>query len=122
MIERWHIIVLCLAFIVVWMLGKKLFRKPDVEETKKAPGLSDAKVESWFSAAQERAAFAEEQTRELRAASWGGLSEPQQLSLAEDFLAATFGAETPETYSSEEKLRIGCMCVMAGDRTPAKSP
>ena len=117
MLERWQIIVLCLAFIVVWMLGKKLFKKPDAEETGKTRGLSDGDVEAWFSTAQERTAFADEETRKLRAASWAALSEIEQLQLSEDFIAATFGAETSEGYSGEEKLRIGRMCVMAGDRT-----
>jgi hypothetical protein len=118
MLDRWQIILLCLAFIVVWMLGKKLFRKPDPAKTGKAQGPSDSQVESWFGTAQERAAFADQETTKRRVATWTGLSEQAQLQLADDFMTSTFGAETTESYSREERLRIGRMCVMAGDHTP----
>ena len=102
--DRTLIIILCVAFIVVWMLGKKYFGK------KKEPegGANDLmrKVESWYSVVQEQVAFMDEATRSQRETEWNALPEAERIRMSNEFFISHFGDQSVSIYNTEEKLRV----------------
>ena len=115
--DRWQIIVACVVFIVIWMVGKRLFQKPDGAAKSEARDVSaQDNVETWYSRAQERAAALDEQTTAARTKAWENLSAERQLDLAEEFIGSGFAPKLLDIYTREEKLKIGRMCVVVGDR------
>ena len=112
--ERWQIIVACVAFIVIWMMGKRLLRgrKKPIEA-----GADLDRVEAWHQGAQDAIAMLGGDVLRRREELWEALGGERKLQVSEDFMAQRFGPRSLEIYSREEKLRIGRACVLAGEHS-----
>lgn len=105
--ERSTIILICLAFIVVWMLGKRfLANRQQTGTVGSEPDLMK-QVDAWFSVAQEQIGLLEETARADREATWDAMDRVRQLEITDEFLSHHFGEAACKLYRDEEKLRIG---------------
>lgn len=102
--DRTLIIILCVAFIVVWMLGKRFFGKK--KEPQSGANELMRQVETWYSVVQEQVALMDESLRAEREAEWNALPEAERIQMANDFFTRHFGEQSVAVYSTEEKLRV----------------
>jgi hypothetical protein len=103
--DRTLFIVLCIAFIVVWMLGKRFLGKgKKVAQTPESETMRQ--VETWYGVAQEQVAFMEEAMRSKREEEWNGLSREERLQITDQFFTRHFGEKSVKLYNEEERLRV----------------
>ena len=104
--DRGLIIILSIAFIVVWMLGKRFLGR-----SKTPPSNPDTElmrqVEAWFGVAQEQVAFMDEAPRSKREDEWNAMPVERRLELTNNFMTRHFSPRILVLYRDEERLRIG---------------
>ena len=105
--NRGLIIILSVAFIVVWMLGKWLLGRGRNREN--SANDITSKVETWFGIAQEQLSLMDAAVRAEREGRWNALSRSERVELTDQFLIRHFGERAPSLYRTEEKLRVGAV-------------
>lgn len=111
--DRGLIIVLSVAFIVVWMLGKRLLGK-NKNRTNPANDVLN-QVEIWLGIAQEQVALMDKSVRARREEKWNTLPTAERVELTDQFLIRHFGNRARDLYRTDEKLRIGAVWYFGTD-------
>ena len=111
--DRGLIIILSVAFIVVWMLGKRFLGRGKSRDNQATEITS--RVETWFGIAQEQVALMDKAVRVDREGKWNALTKSERLELTDQFLIRHFGEHAPSLYRTEERLRVGAVWYVGTD-------
>ena len=113
-LDRTTIILLCIGFIVVWVVFKRFTQKPQQphdphQQRHAAPSPGDGRfdLDKWFGRAQDVIGVMDDARREEREGQWRQMDEERQLVLADEFLRRN-GTETEAgKLSVDERRRVG---------------
>ena len=103
--ERWQIIVLCLVFIVIWVLVKQGLRRRSSGPKEAESSYRD--IEAWYGIIQDAIAAMDEDQKKQRVLAWQKMSAQEQLDFSEQFIRSEFGPKVSRIYRAEEKLKLG---------------
>lgn len=106
-IDRDLILILSVAFIVIWVIVKR-----NRGGTKKSSGGNSGveltrRVEAWFGMARERTALMDADVRIEREDRWNAKPLSERIEMTNQFLRQQFGEDAVGIYRDEEKLEIG---------------
>lgn len=109
--DRTTIILLCVGFIVVWMVFKHLTGKKPQRRSGSAGAEQDQEqrfdLDKWFGRAQDVIGVMDGGQRAAREEEWRALDSERQLALADEFLQRTAGAAEASRLNVDERRRVG---------------
>lgn len=107
--DRTTIVLLCIGFIVVWMVFKHFTRKkPPQRAAANGAGREQRfDLDKWFGRAQDLIGVMDGAQREAREEEWRALDGERQLALADEFLQRTAGAAEAARLNVDERRRVG---------------
>jgi hypothetical protein len=122
--ERWQIVIICVAIIIVWMLGRQFLNrgKKGQQPKKQPPVRAEDEVNTWYQNAREQIAMLDRNELLQREREWNALSEEDRLSLSETFLRERFGPTGAKGFTRDEKLEVGKTSVLTRDKIAAAPP
>jgi hypothetical protein len=103
--ERWQIIVLCVIFIVIWVLVKQGLKRRSGGPKEKESSYPD--IESWYGNIQDEIAAMDEDQKKQKELNWQKMSVQERLDFSEQFIRSEFGPKVSRIYRVEEKLKLG---------------
>ena len=118
-LDRTTIILLCIGFIVVWVVFKRFTQKPqqpqDPHQQRHAaptsasasPGSGRFDLDKWFGRAQDVIGVMDDTRRSELETQWREMDEERQLILADEFLRRNGAEADAAKLSQDERLRIG---------------
>ncbi len=108
-LDRTTIILLCIAFIVVWVVFKRFTRKPQQPKQTAAVAAGEQRfdLDKWFGRAQDVIGVMDGARREQREEQWRQMDEERQLVLADEFLRRNDAATEAAKLSVDERRRVG---------------
>ncbi len=107
--DRTTIILLCIGFIVVWMVFKHLTQKKPQRRSRDAGDGQEQRfdLDKWFGRAQDVIGVMDGGQRSAREDEWRALDSERQLALADEFLQRTAGAGEASRLNVDERRRVG---------------
>ena len=106
--DRTTIILLCIGFIIVWVVFKRFTRKPQQRVEANGAGQTQRfDLDKWFGRAQDVIGVMDGDRRETREEEWRALDGERQLALADEFLQRTAGATEAARLNVDERRRVG---------------
>ena len=116
-LDRTTIILLCIGFIVVWVVFKRFTQKPqqpqDPHQQRHAapppasPGNGSFDLDKWFGRAQDVIGVMDDTRRSDLETQWREMDEERQLILADEFLRRNAAEADAAKLSDDERRRIG---------------
>ena len=116
-LDRTTIILLCIGFIVVWVVFKRFTQKPqqpqDPHQQRNAapppasPGNGSFDLDKWFGRAQDVIGVMDDTRRSDLETQWREMDEERQLILADEFLRRNAAEADAAKLSDDERRRIG---------------
>jgi hypothetical protein len=108
--DRTTIILLCIGFIIVWVVFKRFSRKKP-QERSDANGAAGQEqrfdLDKWFGRAQDVIGVMDGDQREAREEEWRAMDEARQLALADEFLQRNASAADAARLNVDERRRVG---------------
>ena len=114
--DRPTIILLCIAFIVVWVVFKRFTQKPQQpqdpqQQQRRAaaapPGDGRFDLDKWFGRAQDVIGVMDDTRRTELEDQWREMDEERQLVLADEFLRRNGVEAEAAKLSVDERRRVG---------------
>lgn len=116
-LDRNTIILLCIGFIIVWVVFKRFSQKPqqpqDPHQRRHAapspasPGDGSFDLDKWFGRAQDVIGVMDDTRRGELETQWREMDEERQLILTDEFLRRNGAEADAAKLSQDERLRIG---------------
>ena len=115
-LDRNTIILLCIGFIIVWVVFKRFTKKPqqpqDPHQQRHAapaatPGNGSFDLDKWFGRAQDVIGIMADTRRTDLEAQWREMDEERQLILADEFLRRSGAEADAARLSEDERRRVG---------------
>ena len=117
-LDRNTIILLCIGFIIVWVVFKRFSQKPqqprDSHQQRHAapsssPGLGDGSfdLDKWFGRAQDVIGVMDDTRRTELEEQWRQMDEERQLVLADEFLRRNAAEADAAKLGEDERRRVG---------------
>ena len=116
-LDRTTIILLCIGFIVVWVVFKRFTQKPQQpqdphQQRHAAPppassGNGSFDLDKWFGRAQDVIGVMDDTRRSELETQWREMDEERQLILADEFLRRNAAEADAAKLSDDERRRIG---------------
>ena len=117
-LDRTTIILLCIGFIVVWVVFKKFTHKPQQpqdphQQRHAAPSAASSPsdgsfdLDKWFGRAQDVIGVMDDTRRSELETQWREMDEERQLILADEFLRRNAAEADAAKLSDDERRRIG---------------
>jgi len=106
-IDRNLILILSLAFIVIWVIVKRNRGGTKKSRSGNSGVELTRRVEAWFGMARERTALMDADVRTEREDQWNAKPLSERLEMTNQFLRQQFGEDAVGIYRDEEKLEIG---------------
>ena len=116
-LDRTTIILLCIGFIVVWVVFKRFTQKPqqgqDPHQQRHAapasasPGNGSFDLEKWFGRAQDVIGVMDDTRRSELEGQWREMDQERQLILADEFLRRNGAEADTARLSEDERIRVG---------------
>ena len=114
-LDRTTIILLCIAFIVVWVVFKRFTQKPqqpqDPQQQRRVaaapPGDGRFDLDKWFGRAQDVIGVMDDTRRTELEDQWREMDEERQLVLADEFLRRNGVEAEAAKLSVDERRRVG---------------
>ena len=108
--DRTTVILLCIGFIIVWVVFKRLTKKPqqrDSDAKSAAEPEQSFDLDKWFGRAQDVIGVMDGEQRDSREEEWREMEGERQLALADEFLQRTAAAADAARLSADERRRVG---------------
>lgn len=114
--ERSTIIILCVAFIIFWMLVKRLAKRPKRPLVRNRISKQEQQfdLDRWFGKAQDIIGLMASDQREKLESEWRDMGIDKQLVLADEFLRKSNSTGGKDQLSSNERLRVGWAYFVSG--------
>ena len=116
-LDRTTIILLCIGFIIVWVVFKRFSQKPqqpqdphqrrNVAPAASSPGDGSFDLDKWFGRAQDVIGVMDDTRRSELETQWREMDEERQLILADEFLRRNGAEADAAKLSGDERRRIG---------------
>ena len=117
-LDRNTIILLCIGFIIVWVVFKRFSQKPQQPQdphqrrhaapaSAPAPGDGGFDLDRWFGRAQDVIGVMDDTRRGELETQWQEMDEERQLILTDEFLRRNGAEADAAKLSQDERLRIG---------------
>ena len=116
-LDRNTIILLCIGFIVVWVVFKRFTQKPqqpqDPHQRRYAapaatsPGDASFDLDKWFGRAQDVIGVMDDTRRTELETQWREMDDERQIILADEFLRRNGADADTAKLSGDERRRIG---------------
>ena len=117
-LDRTTIILLCIGFIIVWVVFKRFSQKPQQPQdphqrrhaapaSAPAPGDGGFDLDRWFGRAQDVIGVMDDTRRGELETQWQEMDEERQLILTDEFLRRNGAEADAAKLSQDERLRIG---------------
>ena len=117
-LDRNTIILLCIGFIIVWVVFKRFSQKPQQPQdphqrrhaasaSAPAPGDGGFDLDRWFGRAQDVIGVMDDTRRGELETQWREMDEERQLILTDEFLRRNGAEADAAKLSQDERLRIG---------------
>lgn len=117
-LDRNTIILLCIGFIIVWVVFKRFNQKPqqpqDPHQRRYAasppassPGDGRFDLDKWFGRAQDVIGVMDDTRRSELETQWREMDEERQLILADEFLRRNGAEADTAKLSDDERRRVG---------------
>ena len=111
--DRGLIIILSVAFIVIWMLRERFLGRGKSRDSQATEITS--RVETWFGIAHEQVALMDKTVRVDREGKWNALTKSERVEMTDQFLIRHLGERARTLYRTDEKLRIGAAWYVGTD-------
>lgn len=114
--ERSTIIILCVAFIIFWMLVKRLAKRPKKPLVRNRIEKQEHQfnLDTWFGKAQDVIGLMASDQREKLESKWRDMGPEKQRVLADEFLRKSNSTGGQDQLSSDERLRVGWAYFVSG--------
>jgi len=116
-LDRTTIILLCIGFIIVWVVFRRFSQKPqqpqDPHQRRNAapaassPGDGSFDLDKWFGRAQDVIGVMDDTRRSELETQWREMDEERQLILADEFLRRNGADADAAKLSADERRRVG---------------
>ena len=115
-LDRNTIILLCIGFIIVWVVFKRFSQKPQQPQDPHqrrhaapapAPGDGGFDLDRWFGRAQDVIGVMDDTRRGELETQWQEMDEERQLILTDEFLRRNGAEADAAKLSDDERRRIG---------------
>ena len=107
--DRTTIILLCIGFIIVWVVFKRFTQKKPQERADANGGAGQEPrfdLDKWFGRAQDVIGVMDGDQREAREEEWRAMEGKRQLALADEFLQRNAGAAEAARLNVDERRRV----------------
>lgn len=107
--DRTTIILLCIGFIIVWVVFKRFSQKPQQRADANGAAAQAPRfdLDKWFGRAQDVIGVMDADQREAREEEWRAMDGERQLALADEFLQRNAGAADAARLNVDERRRVG---------------
>ena len=107
--DRVTIIILCVAFIIIWMVFKRIIKGNSIHKPAREPsGSLVFNLDKWFSRAQDLIAVMNPELLANRQKEWDKLSDEKKIALSTEFLDKNLtNIREVKSLTNEELARIG---------------
>lgn len=117
-LDRNTIILLCIGFIIVWVVFKRFSQKPQQPQDPhqrrfaastpaSSPGDGSFDLDKWFGRAQDVIGVMDDTRRSELETQWREMDEERQLILADEFLRRNGADADAAKLSDDERRRVG---------------